>query len=171
MPEHPNLPFVIFICWPLFISVAPNGAPWGGEAPRQKSHTFNCRMLVNTGHVQSHGLSEERAGGQRYETMQCFALTQPRAMMEEGEGKIKFEYIRPLCFWTQKMQNKNAPVILKCCRWHKYFQILIDSLYLDLQSCMICVARRIIAVERTERFSTRHELSGKSPPCFTAEGL
>lgn len=26
---------------------------------------------------------------------------------------------------------------------------------------MICVARRIIAVERTERFSTRHELSGK----------
>lgn len=35
------------------------------------------------------------------------------------------------------------------------------SLYSDLQSCMICVARRIIAVERTERFSTRHELSGK----------
>lgn len=25
---------------------------------------------------------------QRYETMQCFALSQPRAMMEEGEGKI-----------------------------------------------------------------------------------
>lgn len=24
---------------------------------------------------------------QRYETMQCFALSQPRAMMEEGEGK------------------------------------------------------------------------------------
>lgn len=23
---------------------------------------------------------------QRYETMQCFALSQPRAMMEEGEG-------------------------------------------------------------------------------------
>lgn len=35
------------------------------------------------------------------------------------------------------------------------------SLFSDLQSCMICVARRIIAVERTERFSTRHELSGK----------
>ncbi|XP_011612604.2 nuclear receptor coactivator 3-like isoform X2 [Takifugu rubripes] len=94
-----------------------NGAPWGGDTPRQKSHTFNCRMLVNTVHGQSHGLSEERPpGGQRYEAMQCFALTQPRAMMEEGE---------------------------------------------DLHSCMICVARRIIAVERTERFSTRHELSGK----------
>lgn len=62
------------------LSTAANGASWGGEAPRQKSHTFNCRMLVNTGH-------EERAGGQRYEAMQCFALTQPRAMMEEGEGE------------------------------------------------------------------------------------
>uniref|UniRef100_A0A8C7YTF2 Nuclear receptor coactivator 3 n=1 Tax=Oryzias sinensis TaxID=183150 RepID=A0A8C7YTF2_9TELE len=93
----------------------PNGQ-WGGEAPRQKSHTFNCRMLVNLAHGASHGLSEDRPGGQRYETMQCFALTQPRAMMEEGD---------------------------------------------DLQSCMICVARRITAVERTERFTTRHELSGK----------
>ncbi|XP_067360868.1 nuclear receptor coactivator 3-like isoform X3 [Channa argus] len=97
-------------------SSAPNGASWGGEAPRQKSHTFNCRMLVNFVYGQSHGLPEERPIGQRYETMQCFALTQPRAMMEEGE---------------------------------------------DLQSCMICVARRITAVERTERFSTRHELTGK----------
>ncbi|KAM9408807.1 nuclear receptor coactivator 3-like [Pholidichthys leucotaenia] len=93
-------------------SHGPNGASWGTKSQRQKSHTFNCRMLVNFGH----GLSEERAGGHRYETMQCFALTQPRAMMEEGD---------------------------------------------DLQSCMICVARRIMAVERTERFSTRHELTGK----------
>uniref|UniRef100_A0A3Q2PU92 Nuclear receptor coactivator 3 n=1 Tax=Fundulus heteroclitus TaxID=8078 RepID=A0A3Q2PU92_FUNHE len=97
-------------------SGAPNGAPWGGDVPQQKSRTFSCRMLVNLVHGQSHGLSEERPGGKRYETMQCFALTQPRAMMEEGD---------------------------------------------DLQSCMICVARRITAVEKTERFSTRHELSGK----------
>ncbi|XP_019734986.1 nuclear receptor coactivator 3 isoform X2 [Hippocampus comes] len=97
-------------------SAGPNGGSWAGEAPRQKSHTFNCRMLVNSVHGHRHGLSEDRVGGQRYETMQCFALTQPRAMMEEGE---------------------------------------------DLQSCMICVARRITALERTERFSTRHELSGK----------
>lgn len=65
---------------PSLLSTAANGGSWGGEAPRQKSHTFNCRMLVNTGH-------EERAVGQRYEAMQCFALTQPRAMMEEGEGE------------------------------------------------------------------------------------
>lgn len=73
-------------CSLFFFLQAPNGAPWGGEAPRQKSHTFNCRMLVNFVHGPSHGLAEERSAGQRYETMQCFALTQPRAMMEEGEG-------------------------------------------------------------------------------------
>lgn len=88
----------------LFISTAPNGASWGGEAPRQKSHTFNCRMLVNFVHGQSHGMTEERPVGQRYETMQCFALTQPRAMMEEGEGKIivnglKFVFLFCLCLF------------------------------------------------------------------------
>lgn len=57
---------------------------WGGDASRQKSHTFNCRMLVKFGHGGPGG--EEGAGGPRYETMQCFALTQPKAMMEEGEG-------------------------------------------------------------------------------------
>lgn len=98
-----------------------NGVPWSNEAPRQKSHTFNCRMLVKTpmDHL------EDGGGGmdprQRYETMQCFALSQPRAMMEEGE---------------------------------------------DLQSCMICVARRIATIERgfsasPESFMTRHDLSGK----------
>nr|XP_029539542.1 nuclear receptor coactivator 3-like isoform X1 [Oncorhynchus nerka]XP_029539543.1 nuclear receptor coactivator 3-like isoform X1 [Oncorhynchus nerka] len=95
----------------------PNGVSWGGESLRQKSHTFNCRMLVKYGHGQNHQNHGQSEGPnrQRYETMQCFALTQPRAMMEEE----------------------------------------------DLQSCMICVARRVNAVERTERFSTRHELSGK----------
>ncbi|TUA03491.1 Nuclear receptor coactivator 3 [Bagarius yarrelli] len=57
---------------------------WGGEAPRQKSHTFNCRMLVKFSSVSV----EENAGTHRYETMQCFALTQPKAMMDEGEGKL-----------------------------------------------------------------------------------
>ncbi|XP_051913041.1 nuclear receptor coactivator 3-like [Hippocampus zosterae] len=91
-----------------------NGVSWGNEAARQKSHTFNCRMLVKFGHA--HGALEEGPGGPSYETMQCFALTQPKAMIEEGE---------------------------------------------DLQSCMICVARRVTAMERTESFNTRHELSGK----------
>lgn len=49
---------------------------------------------------------------------------------------------------------------------------MVLSRYSDLQSCMICVARRITAaVERTERFSTRHELSGKFPPCCQINAL
>ncbi|XP_063260194.1 nuclear receptor coactivator 3 isoform X2 [Prinia subflava] len=98
-----------------------NGVAWTNETPRQKSHTFNCRMMVKS----SCDLLEDVGGyqdiHQRYETMQCFALSQPRAMMEEGE---------------------------------------------DLQSCMICVARRITTAERMfpanpESFITRHDLSGK----------
>lgn len=38
-------------------------------------------MLVKFGHAHM----EE---GPRYETMQCFALTQPKAMIEEGEGTL-----------------------------------------------------------------------------------
>ncbi|XP_056363712.1 nuclear receptor coactivator 3 isoform X2 [Oenanthe melanoleuca] len=62
-----------------------NGVAWANETSKQKSHTFNCRMMVKSSHDPF-----EDAGGyqdirQRYETMQCFALSQPRAMMEEGE--------------------------------------------------------------------------------------
>ncbi|NWR75718.1 NCOA3 protein, partial [Centropus unirufus] len=98
-----------------------NGVTWTNEAPRQKSHTFNCRMMVKTSHDLLEDVGSHQDVRQRYETMQCFALSQPRAMMEEGE---------------------------------------------DLQSCMICVARRITTAERVfpanpESFITRHDLSGK----------
>ncbi|KAK2493418.1 hypothetical protein MC885_012353 [Smutsia gigantea] len=98
-----------------------NGVAWTNETQRQKSHTFNCRMLMKTPHDILEDINTSPEMLQRYETMQCFALSQPRAMMEEGE---------------------------------------------DLQSCMICVARRITSGERTfasnpESFITRHDLSGK----------
>uniref|UniRef100_A0A2K6ULD4 Nuclear receptor coactivator 3 n=1 Tax=Saimiri boliviensis boliviensis TaxID=39432 RepID=A0A2K6ULD4_SAIBB len=97
-----------------------NGVSWTNETQRQKSHTFNCRMLMKT-HDILEDINTSPEMRQRYETMQCFALSQPRAMMEEGE---------------------------------------------DLQSCMICVARRITTGERVypsnpESFITRHDLSGK----------
>ncbi|XP_072852978.2 nuclear receptor coactivator 3 isoform X1 [Pogona vitticeps] len=100
---------------------AVNGVSWTNETPRQKSHTFNCRMMVKTVHELLEDVGGQQDTHHRYETMQCFALSQPRAMLEEGE---------------------------------------------DLQSCMICVARRISTVERvfspnTESFVTRHDLSGK----------
>uniref|UniRef100_I3MPX3 Nuclear receptor coactivator 3 n=1 Tax=Ictidomys tridecemlineatus TaxID=43179 RepID=I3MPX3_ICTTR len=98
-----------------------NGVSWTSETQRQKSHTFNCRMLMKTTHDILEDMNTSPEMRQRYETMQCFALSQPRAMMEEGE---------------------------------------------DLQSCMICVARRITTGERAfqsnpESFITRHDLSGK----------
>uniref|UniRef100_A0A8B9GF81 Nuclear receptor coactivator 3 n=1 Tax=Amazona collaria TaxID=241587 RepID=A0A8B9GF81_9PSIT len=98
-----------------------NGVAWTNETPRQKSHTFNCRMMMKTSHDLLEDVGSHQDVRQRYETMQCFALSQPRAMMEEGE---------------------------------------------DLQSCMICVARRITTAERVfptnpESFITRHDLSGK----------
>uniref|UniRef100_A0A8C3VBZ5 Nuclear receptor coactivator 3 n=1 Tax=Catharus ustulatus TaxID=91951 RepID=A0A8C3VBZ5_CATUS len=98
-----------------------NGVAWTNETPRQRSHTFNCRMMVKSSHDPFEDVGGYQDIRQRYETMQCFALSQPRAMMEEGE---------------------------------------------DLQSCMICVARRITSAERVfpanpESFITRHDLSGK----------
>lgn len=66
-----------------------NGVSWTNEAPRQKSHTFNCRMLVKTMHDVLEDVGNNQESHQRFETMQCFALSQPRAMMEEGEGNGK----------------------------------------------------------------------------------
>ncbi|XP_067836451.1 nuclear receptor coactivator 2 isoform X3 [Heptranchias perlo] len=98
-----------------------NGVPWSNETPRRNSHTFNCRMLVKPpGETDEEGHDNQEAH-QKYETMQCFAVSQPKSIKEEGE---------------------------------------------DLQSCLICVARRVPVKERpqfssTESFTTRHDLTGK----------
>lgn len=64
-----------------------NVVAWTNETPRQKSHTFNCRMMVKSSHDPFEDVGGYQDIRQRYETMQCFALSQPRAMMEEGEGR------------------------------------------------------------------------------------
>lgn len=42
---------------------------------------------------------------QRYETMQCFALSQPRAMIEEGEGKSDHMYMMFIFYQTNSSQS------------------------------------------------------------------
>lgn len=75
-----------------------NGVSWTNENQRQKSHTFNCRMLMKT-----HDILEDTNASpetrQRYETMQCFALSQPRAMLEEGEGESQVHCACPNPFY------------------------------------------------------------------------
>ncbi|KAL6462950.1 hypothetical protein MHYP_G00293720 [Metynnis hypsauchen] len=97
-----------------------NGVPWSSENPRRNSHTFNCRMLVNP-HSEPEEEAQEQEVQQKYETMQCFAVSEPKSIREEGE---------------------------------------------DLQSCLICVARRVPMKERPmlpthENFTTRQDLQGK----------
>ncbi|XP_041662059.1 nuclear receptor coactivator 1 isoform X2 [Cheilinus undulatus] len=59
-----------------------NGGPWPQEPGRRNSHTFNCRMLKRPPDEVD---SENPEARQQYEIMQCFTVSQPRTVQEEGD--------------------------------------------------------------------------------------
>lgn len=63
---------------------AVNGVPWPQEQGQRNSHTFNCRLLKRP---PDEADAENQEARQQYEHMQCFTVSQPRAVQEEGEGK------------------------------------------------------------------------------------
>ncbi|XP_078085453.1 nuclear receptor coactivator 1 isoform X2 [Mustelus asterias] len=93
-----------------------NSATWSKESNRRNSHTFNCRMLVR---VMEEATVESREARQKYEIMQCFTVSQPKSIKEEGD---------------------------------------------DLQSCLICIARRLSKPQlnlMSETFITTQDTTGK----------
>uniref|UniRef100_A0A8C7D511 Nuclear receptor coactivator n=1 Tax=Oncorhynchus kisutch TaxID=8019 RepID=A0A8C7D511_ONCKI len=72
-----------------------NGVPWSSEGPRRNSHTDN-RDETN----------DHEGQKQKYETMQCFAVSEPKSIKEEAE-----DFQSCLICVARRMPMKERPVL------------------------------------------------------------
>ncbi|XP_056148993.1 nuclear receptor coactivator 2-like [Lampris incognitus] len=83
----------------------------GNESANRNSHTFNCRMLVNP-HPEGDALpasDQKDTPRQKYETMQCFAVSEPKSIKEEGE-----DFQSCLICVARRVPVKERPIMPAC---------------------------------------------------------
>ena len=117
-----------------------NGVPWPQEPGRRNSHTFNCRMLKRPPDEVD---SENPEARQQYEIMQCFTVSQPRTMQEEGDGTnkhintlgvgiswhfmIRFDSNSGFNDSILNRLSMHLDVTIFCVHFHAWFQIIISD--------------------------------------------
>lgn len=108
-----------------------NGVPWPQEPGRRNSHTFNCRMLKRPPDEVD---SENPEARQQYEIMQCFTVSQPQSMQEDGEGMYtnkKYSRFPRLCNWiliiTTSGSDKRTERMGTCIFAHIIFLLYLTS--------------------------------------------
>lgn len=107
-----------------------NGVPWPQEPGRRNSHTFNCRMLKRPPDEVD---SENPEARQQYEIMQCFTVSQPRSVQEEGEGACHTHLFRLPSFQSKLPYHFQKRI------WHSLVNLILKRF---LETFWVCIISR-----------------------------